>query len=152
MRARVVVVAILVFVTGAGAAEEDPLERLQYILRHMDGRGDVIYQGNLDGFDYRSHLRRAIAKNPGALAALFDYTENGQLIGVGAEQHCEVLYNLLHLWGDGSFARVLRERSQHVRQRVVRWIDSQFLYPGWPPHQFPKTYRLGPHDQCEPKA
>jgi hypothetical protein len=100
MRARTLTTAIFVCLLASTIADEEkPLERLHYALRHMDNPGDVIYQAQLDGLDYRAHLRRAIVKDRRSLAALFDYTENGQLMGVGAEEHCEVLYNLLQVWG-----------------------------------------------------
>jgi len=147
MRARTLTTAIFVCLLASTIADEEkPLERLHYALRHMDNPGDVIYQAQLDGLDYRAHLRRAIVKDRRSLAALFDYTENGQLMGVGAEEHCEVLYNLLQVWGDTSFANVLQGRDRRVRHRVIPWIASQFPYPGWRPYQFPQTYKLGPHD------
>jgi hypothetical protein len=128
-----------------GGVNETPSAKLNHALQHMGNRGDVGYQAKLDGFDYRRHLRKAIAGNQGAFAALFDYTSDGRLMGVGAQEHSEILYNLLLLWGDDFFSAVLRARRLTVQHRVVSRIDSR--YPGWAPGKFPETYKLGPHHQ-----
>src|ERR1700730_8518529 len=114
-----------------GGVNETPLVKLNHAVQRMGNRGDVAYQANLDGFDYRRYLRKAIRGDQSAFAALFDYTSDGRLVGVGAEQHGEILYNLLLVWGDDFFAGLLRARRPAVQHRVVSWIDSRFPPPGW---------------------
>jgi hypothetical protein len=106
----------------------------------MDDKGDVIYQAKLDGFDYRTHLTCAINKDEESLALLLDYTANGQLMGVGADEHCEVLLNLLKHWGDSEFATILANRSLNVRNHVKEAL--KYENPHWSQDQFPKTYKL----------
>jgi hypothetical protein len=106
----------------------------------MDEKGDVIYQARLDGFDYRTSLTSAINKDAKSLASLLDYTADGQLMGVGADEHCEVLLNLLKHWGDSQFATVLQRRSLRVQDHVKGALEYE--NPQWRPDQFPKTYRL----------
>ncbi len=143
MRPHLIVAAVLVLSGSMATAETSPRASLRYALRHMAGPGDVIYQAGMDGFDYRFHLRRAMAMDRQALAALFDYTDRGHLMGVGAEEHSGILRDLLRVWGDDSFARVLRSRDPAVRRRVVGWM---FPYSGQRSREFPKTYRVTPRD------
>lgn len=122
-----------------------PEQRLRYFLAMPQEGGDVFAQGELDGVDYRTLLRGAVAKDAAALSGIFRYTAHGKLMGEGAETNGEILYQLLHTWGDASYARILRAESREVRTAVIAELDYEWLYPGWRSHEFPITYRLAEH-------
>ena len=128
------------------AAERTAEQRLSEYLASKTEIGSVFAQGTLDGVDYRKFLRGAIAKDSVALSALIRYTTNGKLMGEGAESNCDILRQLLRLWGDKPFARVLAAESPKVRTAVVAAIDYAWPHPGWQPRDFPVTYRLADHD------
>ena len=108
--------------------------------------GSVFAQGTLDGVDYRKLLKGAVAKESRSLAGIFRYTANGKLMGEGAESNCDILRQLLRLWGDKAYARVLAAQSPKVRAAVIAALDYPWPHPGWKPRQFPLTYRLAKHD------
>lgn len=140
--------ATILFAAGVCAfADERPPEReLQSYLTSPSERGSVFAQGTLDGVDYRKLLRGAVAKEAGSLAGIFRYTANGKLMGEGAESNCDILRQLLRLWGDKAYARVLAVQSPKVRAAVIGALDYTWPHPGWKPTQYPLTYRLAKHD------
>ena|ERR1700680_1054379 len=131
--------------TCAGKREAEA--KLRYWLQQPDSRGGVFFQGKLDGVDYRKLLRGAVAYDRSSLVGIFRYTANGQLMGEGAETNCEILHALLEHWGDLRFAAALSRESKRVRKIVIAEIDYTWKYPGWQPTEFPRTYRLAPHEK-----
>ncbi len=134
------------FSISCAAPAERPGRRLSYYLAMPTERGNVFAQGTLDGVDYRTLLRGAIAKDPASLTGIFRYTANGRLMGEGADTNCEILLQLLHTWGDTSYAHVLAAEPHKVRTAVVSALDYSWPSPGWQPKDFPVTYRLAKHD------
>jgi hypothetical protein len=118
-------------------------ERLKYWL--TAGSDTVFGQGKLDGVDYRKLLRGAVAMDAKSLSGIFQYTANGQLMGAGADDNCDILHQLLIWWGDRKFANVLSGESLKVRSAVFTAIGYAWSFPGWKPNQFPLTYALGAH-------
>ena len=118
-------------------------EWLKYWLRA--GSDTVFGQGKLDGVDYRKLLRGAVAMDAKSLSGIFRYTANGQLMGAGADDNCDILHQLLIWWGDRKFANVLSGESLKVRSAVFSAIGYAWGFPGWKPNQFPLTYALGAH-------
>jgi hypothetical protein len=147
IRFHVAVFAISIAAVTASAHERTPEQTLQYYLSIQARRGDVFSQGKLDSVDYRKLLRGAIAYDNDSLAAIFRYTANGRLIGEGAEDNSVILEALLHHWGDSRFAAVLRNQPPRVRTAVIAELDYSWKYPGWKPHEFPKTYSLVKHQK-----
>lgn len=142
---RCTIIAILLISTSFAHAGNGKVEqRLRWWLQQPESRGDVFYQGRLDGIDYRKLLRGAVAYDRESLVVLFRYTSNGRLIGEGADTNCEILHLLLQHWGDARFATVLSEQPKRIRTQVLSNISYAWNYPGWQPTEFPRTYRLGP--------
>ena len=128
-------------VAGEGTAEQ----QLRNYLASKSERGSVFAQGTLDGVDYRKLLRGAVAKDSASLAGIFRYTANGKLMGEGAESNCAILRQLLRLWGDAAYSRVLAAESPKIRSAVIGALDYAWSYPGWRSNEFPVTYRLAKH-------
>ena len=116
-------------------------ERLKYWL--TAGSDTVFGQGKLDGVDYRRLLRAAVAMDAKSLSGIFQYTANGQLMGAGADDNCDILHQLLIWRGDRRFAKVLSGESLKVRSAVFNAIAYAWGFPGWNSNQFPLTYALG---------
>jgi hypothetical protein len=128
------------------AGERTAEQQLNSYLASKPEPGSVFAQGALDGVNYRKLLRGAVAKDAGALAGIFRYTANGKMMGGGAESNCDILHQLLRLWSDPAYARVLAAEPPRVRAAVIRALDYAWPDPGWKPNQFPATYRLANHD------
>jgi hypothetical protein len=131
----------------AYAGKRDAEDRLRWWLQQPQSVGGVFSQGKLDGVNYRKLLRGAVAYDRESLAAIFRYTVNGQLMGEGADTNCEILHLLLQYWGDSRFASVLAPQSQPARKKIIAGIEYDWGYPGWNPTEFPKTYKLAPHEK-----
>ena len=131
----------------AHAGKREAAERLRWWLQQPESCGDVFAQGRLDGVDYRKLLRGAVAYDRESLAGIFRYTVNGQLMGVGADMNCEILYLLLEHWGDSRFASLLAQQPKAARRKIIAEIEYDWSYPGWKRTEFPKTYRLAPHEK-----
>jgi hypothetical protein len=121
--------------------------RLRYYLASKTEGGSVFYQAASSGVDYRQLLRGATAKDSASLAGIFRFSVEGGVMGEGAESHCEILYELLRLWGDAAYARVLSRQSPDVRAKVIADLDYQWAHPGWQATEFPITYRLAQHSR-----
>ena len=148
VRARLLIFALVILpLTLTCARERTAEESLRYWLRQPDSAGGVFTQGKLDGVDYRKLLRGAVAYDRASLAGIFHYTAYGRLMGEGAETNCEILHALLEHWGDSRFAAVLSREPKRVRSIVIAEIGYTWKFPGWPPTEFPKTYRLAPHEK-----
>ena len=132
---------------STSARERSAAETLRYYLAQPTSRGDVFSQGKLDGVDYRRLLRGAVAYDRASLVGIFQCTADGQLMGEGAETNCEILHALLERWGDSRFATVLSPQPPRVRKAVIAALDYSWTYPGWRSTEFPKTYRLAPHQK-----
>jgi hypothetical protein len=128
------------------AGEPTADQQLKSYLASKSETGSVFAQGTLDGIDYRKLLSKAVTKDADALAGIFRYTANGKLMGEGAESNCDILRQLLRLWGDPAYARVLAAEPPKVRAAVIGALDYAWPHPGWQPKQFPATYRLAKHD------
>jgi hypothetical protein len=131
----------------AYASKREAGERLYWWLQQPGSHGGVFAQGRLDGVDYRKLLRGAVAYDRQSLTSIFGYTMNGQLMGDGADTNCEILHLLLEYWGDSRFASVLARQPRRARRRIIAEIEYDWTYPGWKPTEFPKTYRLAPHEK-----
>jgi hypothetical protein len=141
------IVTILLAAGVCAFAEEGAPEReLRSYLASKSERGSVFAQGTLDGIDYRKLLRGAVAKKSASLAGIFRYTANGKLMGEGAESNCDILRQLLRLWGDAAYAHVLASEAPKVRAAVIGALDYGWHHPGWKPTQYPLTYHLAKHD------
>jgi len=119
--------------------------RLSKIAGWKEEVGSVYYQARIyDYFDYRTTLNKAIQGEPEALGSMFQYTSTGTLFGEGAITHAEVLGELLKLWGDEPYSRILGMQTESVRRKVVSSLDEFWGYPGWPAGRFPLTRALTP--------
>ena len=132
-------------VACAIASERTAEQQLRNYLASKSEPGSVFAQGTLDGVDYRKLLRGAVDKDSASLAGIFRYTANGKLMGEGAESNCAILHQLLRLWGDAAYARVLAAESPKVRSAVIAALDYTWSHPGWQANEFPVTYRLAKH-------
>ena len=130
----------------ASFAERSPDRQLRDYLAAPSESGNVFAQGTLDGVDYRKLLRGAVARDAQSLAGIFRYTANGQLMGEGAEANCDILFQLLRVWGDSAYASVLAAEPRKVRKAVIDALDYSWPYPGWRPTEYPITYRLAHHE------
>lgn len=140
---KIALLILAILSASCGTPSQRSKRRLQYYLAMPSERGSVFAQGTLDGVNYRRLLRGAIAKDPASLRGLFRYTAHGQIMGEGATDNDEILWHLLHTWGDAAFARVLAAEPLEVRTAVVSAINDAWPHPGWQPAEFPATYRLG---------
>ena len=126
--------------------DRDPGQRLQEYLAYPDSRGSVFAQGTMDGVDYRKLLRGAIHKDRTSLVRLFQYTAHGQLMGEGYDSNADILRQLLRLWGDGAYSKVLAAQAPDVRSSVIGSLD--YVWPGgWQSTSYPKTFKLAEHDK-----
>ena len=132
-------------ISSAFAAERPPEQQLRVYLASRTERGNVFAQGALDHVDYRKLLHAAVAKDSLSLAGIFQYTAKGTLWGEGAESNGDILRQLLRLWGDAAYARVLAAEPPKVRAAVISALDSTWPYPGWQPKEFSTTYHLAKH-------
>jgi len=129
------------------SGEPSAEKQLRSFLAAKSEAGNVFAQGTLDGIDYRKLLRGEVAKHEPSLTGIFRYTAYGKLMGEGAEDNCVILRQLLRLWGDPAYARVLAVESPKLKKAVIDALDYTWPYPGWRPAHSPKTYCLAPHDQ-----
>lgn len=121
-------------------------KQLQEYLNTPSEPGDVFTQAKLDQVEYRILLAGAISRQADSLAALFRYTANGNLMGEGAETNCDILRQLLILWGDRQYAEVLRKQPLKIRIAVISALDYAWPHPGWEASNYPETYQLAPHE------
>jgi hypothetical protein len=132
------------FAVSCATPENDPGRQLRYYLNMPAEPGDFFTQGTLDGVNYRRLLRGAMAKDSQSLRGLFRYTATGQLWGEGGESNDDVLLQLLKLWGDAPYARVVAGESPNVRTSVVAALDNTWDR-SWLAMKFPVTYHVAPH-------
>ena len=67
-------------------------------------------------------------------------------MGEGAESNADILRQLLRLWGDGPYSKVLSMQAPDVRTSVIDMLD--YTWPGgWRSDAFPKTYKLAEHEK-----
>ena len=112
-----------------------------------DPAGDAIRSAKLiTGFDYRKYRNKAEHKDAAALRALFRFTVSNAFIGAGADQHCDVLQDLLQLWGDHAYARELGKETPKIRAAVISSLDYR-SDPDWKSQKFPATYALAKHEE-----
>lgn len=94
----------------------------------MEEYGGSIYaQAKADGIDYRPILRSAIGLDQKALTSLFAM----KFMGEGADTHCENLKDLMKLWGDDQFSKVVATQPAKIRGIVVSNIDYAWADPEW---------------------
>jgi len=101
-------------------------------------RGGIYAQAKLDGIDYRPILKRAINLDEKALGSLLSM----RFIGEGAETHCENLLQLMRLWGDDRFSKVVAQQPAKIRALVVGSIDYAWADPEW--NLYSKTRKTSP--------
>jgi hypothetical protein len=111
---------------------------LEKVAKMEEYDGSIYAQARHDKIDYRPILKRAINLEKPALISLFGM----QFMGEGGETHCEILKDLMILWGDEKFATVLGEQPKKVREIVVSSIDYAWADPSWA--SYPKTLALSP--------
>ncbi len=100
----------------------------------MEAHGGSIYaQAKADGIDYRPILRNAIDFDQEALISLFEM----KFMGEGGETHCANLKDLMMLWGDDQFSKVVETQPPEVRDLVIGSIYYAWSDPEW--DLFPKT-------------
>ena len=80
------------------------------------------------------------------MRALFRFTISEAFVGAGADQHCEVLQDLLRLWSDSSYARELSKETPKIREAVIAALDYH-CDPDWNSRKFPATYTLAKHEE-----
>lgn len=120
-------------------------QKLRSYLISKSEPGSVFAQSALDGIDYRKFLQGALAKDAASLTGIFRYTANGKLMGEGAESNCDILRQLLLLWGDAAYSRVLAAEPPEIRSAVIAALDYAWTHPGWRSEEYPLTYRLAQH-------
>ena len=135
---------LLLCIAISTASAKEPKPTAKSILEF--GGGDAPGTAKLTKFPYARHLRSAVQMQDDGLGHLFRFTDSESFIGSGAESHCIALRDLLRLWGDREFARVLAAESPKVRSAVIAALDYTWPHPGWQPKEFPATYRLAKHN------
>ena len=101
-------------------------------------RGSIYAQAKADGIDYRPILRSAIDLDQKALISLFAM----KFMGEGSETHCANLKDLMKLWGDDQFSKVVTGQPAEIRDLVVSSIDYAWADPEW--NLYPKTLATSP--------
>jgi len=113
----------------------------------MEEYGGSIYaQAKADGINYRPILRSAIGLDQKALISLFAMKSMGE----GGETHCANLRDLMKLWGDAQFAKIVATQPAEIRDLVVSNIDYAWADPEW--SLYPKILATSPdsiHQQPE---
>jgi hypothetical protein len=105
----------------------------------MEAYGGSIYaHAKADGIDYRPILRSAIGLDQKALISLFAM----KFMGEGGETHAANLKDLMKLWGDDPFAKVVARQPAEIRDLVVSNIDYAWADPEW--NLYPKTLATSP--------
>jgi len=134
----------LCFLGCAGNPSRNNAQDFNY---DSDPAGDTIRTAKLiTGFDYRKNREKATNKDISALRALFRFTVSKAFVGAGADQHCDVLQDLLRLWGDRAYAHVLANESPKIRGAVISALDY-CNDPDWKARKFPATYALAKHEE-----
>jgi hypothetical protein len=104
-------------------------------------------QARAVGVDYAQAARAARAGDEASLIKLFRVTSS--LDGLGGEEHCGELQELLQQYGDTRFAAVLRRQDHKVRLSVLDTLDFAFdVYArnrDWS-RTFPITYSVDGHN------
>jgi len=109
-------------------------------------RGSIYAQAKADGIDYRPILRSAIGLDQKALISLFAM----KFMGEGGETHCANLKDLMKLWGDEQFSKVVAGQPAEIRDLVVSNIDYAWADPEW--NLYPKTLATSPASITERTA
>jgi len=105
----------------------------------MEEYGGSIYaQAKSDGVDYRPILLSAIGLDQKALTSLLEM----KFMGEGGETHCANLKDLMKLWGDDHFSKVVAKQPAAIRDLVVGNIDYAWADPEW--DVYPKTLATSP--------
>ena len=79
-----------------------------------------------ENFDYRGAYRRAANRDAQGLAELMKFsTKTDAAASLG---HGVVLVELLHIWGDEKFARVIRSQPPNIRNLVGGLLDAGVAY------------------------
>jgi len=140
--------SLLLFLLAIGVAcaraqEETPKQRLDSFLASGSEASGLFAQATKDGVDYRKLLAGARNKEGPALSGLFQYTGSGKWKGEEvAEINGEILYQLLRLWGDQSYAFVLKDETPAVRAAVLESIKFVWPEDEPPAKKFPATFGL----------
>lgn len=124
------------------AQEETPKQRLASFLAAGSEADALFAQASKDGVDYRKLLVGARNKEGPALSGIFQYAGSGKIKSEGAEVNGEILYQLLRLWGDQSYAFVLRGEPPRAQAAVLESI--RFVWPEdeSPAARYPQTFGL----------
>jgi hypothetical protein len=100
----------------------------------------LIEQQTLAGVPYSKAYNDAVKADSGGLSTLLRATIHTD--GIGSDTHDQILWDLLQVWGDSSFAVVLRSQSQRVREGVRCGLD--YAAPASWASQNPRTAGLAP--------
>jgi hypothetical protein len=108
----------------------------------------AIEQAAVVGIDYKRALARASAGNAIALSEIFKATP--QMDGGGATFNASKLRELLDLFGDCRFSRILGRQSRKTKEAVTDALDFYFKLNeqrrNWS-REYPRTFGLGSHSR-----
>ena len=111
-------------------------QELKLAVQEKESLGCVFVQARAEGIDYRALMQGAIDLDEKSLEALFSMN----FMGEAGETHCDILTNLMRLWGDDQFSLVLARQPENIRDLAVSSID----YGGVDWNIFPKTPATSP--------
>ena len=82
--------------------------------------GEPTQEAARHGYDFREIVARSAHKDPAALRTLLDMRECN-FDGAAGEMHMSVIAEMMLLWGDYDFSRVLASTPRQVRKK---WKSS----------------------------
>ncbi|MGZ5001992.1 MAG: SH3 domain-containing protein [Chthoniobacterales bacterium] len=111
-------------------------------LPEKDSEGEIDKQAGKDGVNFYEVTQAAARGDKKALKKFFQVHRDG----AAAEEHVGVTSVLVHLLGDDTFARFLREQSPSFRKDVTLEWDLGVVYPfeteEYFRQHFPKSAKL----------
>jgi hypothetical protein len=142
---KTLLVALLLTVVSCSLASSEPTpsqidakRSLEENAKMEEYAGSIYAQAKIDGIDYRPILRSAIDLDQKSLISLFAM----KFMGEGGETHCEILKDLMRLWGDEQFSKVVATQPADIRDLVVSNIDYAWADQEW--NLYPKTLATSP--------
>jgi len=139
------ILIVLLTLSGCSLATAEPSPHqieakrsLEEAVQMEECGGSIYAQVKVAGIDYRTTLRSAIDLDHKALISLFAM----KFMGEGGETHCANLRDLMKLWGDAQFAKIVATQPAEIRDLVVSNIDYAWADPEW--SLYPKTLSTSP--------
>lgn len=132
--------AALALVARSGAVfgyDEDSSFTVPYPSRDFSKAAEAIAQAKESGYsDYADVVQRAARKDSGALKRLFLIDSKARWDAAGGELELSIIRQMLLIWGDYDFARVLGQQPHEIQAHVSAHFrlepqDRQFavLFP-----------------------